>query len=235
MSGAHLVSRRGRGRLSCILVLGLLAVLLGRPTPGAAQGLDELVARVQANYDRTRSLKARFVQKAYLKSLRKTQRSEGIVYLKKPGKMRWDYQEGSTQKIVSDGKKLWIYVPENKQVIVEELGRSPMGSTPLSFLLGLGRIREQFEVRVPPEGQRDKQGRRLLELIPRQPMANLSRLVLAVEPQESWVAAAVLHDPYGNRTELEFSEQQVDLELRETLFVFRIPKGIEVFEAPRPR
>ena len=83
-----------------------LLLLLCAPTPAHAQSLDEVVNGVEATYGKIVDLRAEFVQTARNKSLGQDIKAEGIVLLKKGGKMRWDYKSPAPQQIVSDGTSL---------------------------------------------------------------------------------------------------------------------------------
>ncbi|MGH7412726.1 MAG: LolA family protein, partial [Candidatus Rokuibacteriota bacterium] len=85
--------------------------LLLLPAPVAAQRLDEVVSGVEATYGKIVDLRAEFTQTARNKSLGQDIKAEGIVLLKKGGKMRWDYKSPAPQQIVSDGTSLWVYTP----------------------------------------------------------------------------------------------------------------------------
>ena len=91
-------------------VLTCLAVLASATTAAAAT-LDEVIRGVESAYGRMSDLKAEFSQSAFNKSLNQTIPAQGTVYLKKGGKLRWEYSEPTPQQIVSDGKKLWVYTP----------------------------------------------------------------------------------------------------------------------------
>ena len=98
------------------LVLALGAVFAAAPGTALAQTLDEVVAGVEATYGRVNDLKAEFSQVSHNKSLGQDIKAEGTVYLKKGGKLRWDYKSPSPQQIVSDGVNFWVYTPELNQV-----------------------------------------------------------------------------------------------------------------------
>jgi len=94
----------------------LLLLLLCAPLVAHAQSLDEVVNGVEATYGKIVDLRAEFAQTARNKSLGQDIKAEGIVLLKKGGKMRWDYKSPAPQQIVSDGTSLWVYTPELNQV-----------------------------------------------------------------------------------------------------------------------
>src|SRR3990172_476066 len=120
----------GVAGIALALVLALLPSSLG------AQSLEAVVAGVEGAYARLADLKADFTQQAFNKSLGQTIKAEGTVYLKRPGKMRWEYHAPAPQQIVSDGQSLWVYTPELNQVNVGEAPRALAGPAG-RFLAGL--------------------------------------------------------------------------------------------------
>ncbi|MBI1846545.1 MAG: outer membrane lipoprotein chaperone LolA, partial [Candidatus Rokubacteria bacterium] len=108
-------------------LLGVALVLIFALLPArsaAAQSLEDVVAGVEGAYARIADLKADFIQQAFNKSLGQTIKAEGTVYLKRPGKMRWEYRSPAPQQIVSDGQSLWVYTPDLNQVNVGEAPRA---------------------------------------------------------------------------------------------------------------
>src|SRR2546429_6981895 len=120
-----------------LVVAGLV---LAAPSAGPAATLDDVVRDLEGTYSRMIDLRAEFTQTAFNKSLNQTIPGQGIVYLKKGGKLRWEYKEPTPQEIVSDGKKLWVYTPALGQVNVGEATEALAGPAG-SFLAGLGRLR----------------------------------------------------------------------------------------------
>ena len=176
-------------RLAGIALTLVLALL---PAPSRAQSLEEVVAGVEGAYARIADLKADFTQQAFNKSLGQTIKAEGTVYLKRPGKMRWEYRAPSPQQIVSDGQSLWVYTPDLNQVNVGEAPRALAGPAG-SFLAGLGKVSEEFTARfLNPANKTDEAGNLVLDLTPRRPTPVLTRLILSVDPREFLARKAVL-------------------------------------------
>ena len=114
---------------------------------GSDPSLNEVLGKIQDQYEKNADFKADFGQEAIIKSLGKKQQAEGIVYFKKPGKMHWMYSKPTKQQIISDGKNLWNYQPENKQVIVTQVAQAFQSKTPSTFLAGLGNLKKDFQAR----------------------------------------------------------------------------------------
>jgi chaperone LolA len=205
----------------------LALVLLATPaSPAGAQTLDEAVRGLEAAYGQLTDLRAEFTQTAFNRSLNQSIPARGSVYVKKGGKLRWEYAEPTPQEIVSDGATLWIYTPALGQVNVgaaPEALAGPAGS----FLAGLGRVREHFQVRfLNPAQPRDGDGNVVFDLTPRQPLPTLARLILAVDSRGWQVRRAVVYDQFENTVTMQFTRLQLNTGLADRLFTFTPPKGV---------
>lgn len=204
-----------------------LAVLIAPALPVAAQAptLDDVIRGVETAYGKMADLKGEFVQSALNKSLNQTIDAKGVVYLKKGGKLRWEYAEPTKQEIVSDGKTIWIYTPQLNQVntgAAPEALSGPAGS----FLSGLGKLRQHFSVRfLNPAQPKDADGNVVLDLTPKQPLPTLARLVLSLDAKTYDVRKAVVYDQFENTVTMTFTKVAVNTGLPDKLFVFTPPKG----------
>jgi outer membrane lipoprotein carrier protein len=207
----------------------VVACLLAVPSAAPAQELEQVVDGLEATYGKMTDLRADFSQVARNKSLGQDVKAEGTVYLKKGGKMRWEYKSPSPQQIVSDGTHLWVYTPELNQVNKGDAPKSLAGPAG-SFLQGLGKLREEFTVRfLNPANKTDASGRPVLDLTPKKPTPLMTRLVLTLDPKENYVVRqAVLYDQLQNTVTMSFNRVAVNPGLSDTLFAFTPPKGTAV-------
>jgi outer membrane lipoprotein carrier protein len=208
--------------LAALVLLALVAPALAQPA-GAA--LEDVVRGVEAAYGRMTDLRADFTQSALNKSLNQTIDARGTVYLKKGGKLRWEYAEPTKQEVVSDGKTIWIYTPQLNQV---NTGPAPeaLAGPAGSFLSGLGKLREHFNVRFLNPAQRiDGDGNVVLDLTPKQPLPTLARLVLALDARTYEVRKAVVYDQFENTVTMRFTKLAINSGLPDRLFAFVPPKG----------
>ena len=213
-------------RLIAALVGGLV---LAAPA-AAAPTLDEAVNALEQAQRRVTDLKAPFRQAALNKALNQTVEARGTLYLKKPGRLRWEYQTPTPQEIVSDGTRLWIYTPELKQVNVSAAPAVLVGPAG-SFLQGLGQVREHFEPRfLNPAQPTDADGLVVLDLVPKRPQPLMTRLIVSVDPRSWLVRQAVIHDELGNTVTVRFGDTVVNSGLSDSLFVFVPPPGVAVVQ-----
>jgi outer membrane lipoprotein carrier protein len=210
-----------------VALIPLVAALIAIPVPpvAAQASLDEVVRGIEAQYGKMTDLRAEFSQTAFNKSLNQNLPAQGTVYLKKGGKLRWEYSQPTPQEIVSDGKKLWVYTPSLNQVNVGEAPEVLAGPAG-SFLAGLGKLREHFSVRfLNPAQPIDAEGNYVLDLTPKRPLPTLSRLVLGVD-KEFQLKKAVVHDQFENTVTMSFAKLAVNSNLPDKLFTFVAPQGV---------
>jgi outer membrane lipoprotein carrier protein len=210
------------------VVAALTLCVLATVGSAAAQTLDDVVREIETAYSRMTDLRADVTQTAFNKSLNQTIPARGTVYLKKGGKLRWEYTEPTPQEIVSDGKKLWVYTPTLNQANVTEAPQALAGPAG-SFLAGLGRLRSEFNVRfLNPAQPRDADGNWVLDLVPKQPLPTMARLILSVDPKSWEIRKAILHDQFENTVTMQFTKVAVNSGLPDRTFTFVAPKGVMI-------
>jgi outer membrane lipoprotein carrier protein len=206
----------------------LTLTLLVAPGLVAAQSLDEVLRDIEAAYGRMLDLRADFTQTAFNKSLNQTIPAKGTVYLKKGGKLRWEFTEPTPQEIISDGKKLWVYTPTLNQANVADAPEALAGPAG-SFLAGLGRLRTEFQVRfLNPAQPKDAEGNWVLDLAPKQPLPTLTRLILSLDAKSLEIRKAVVHDQFENTVTMRFTKMAVNSGLSDRTFTFVAPKGVVI-------
>jgi len=211
-----------------VAALTLALLVMATAIPAAAQSLDDVVREIESVYGRMTDLRADFTQTAFNKSLNQTIPARGTVYLKKGGKLRWEYTEPTPQEIVSDGKKLWVYTPTLNQANVADAPEALAGPAG-SFLAGLGRLRTEFQVRfLNPAQPKDAEGNWALDLTPKQPLPTLTRLILSVDPKSWEIRKAIVHDQFENTVTMRFTKMAVNSGLPEKTFTFVAPKGVVI-------
>jgi chaperone LolA len=206
-------------------VLAMALLLVPASAPAATPTLDDVIRGLEQAYGRMNDLTAQFSQTAFNKSLNTTIPAQGAVYLKRGGKLRWDYSEPTKQEIVSDGKTLWVYTPSLNQV---NTGPAPeaLAGPAGSFLAGLGRLREHFQVRLlNPAQPTDAEGNVVLDLTPKQSVPTLARLILSLEPRNWEIRKAIVFDQFENTVTMQFSRVAINSGLADRLFTFVPPPG----------
>ena len=212
-----------------LAICAVLAALMPHAALAAAD-LDAIVRKVQERYDTTRDFTADVTQEMTIASLGKTTSAHGTVAFKRPGKMRWDLSQGEEQIIVADGKTLWLYQPSEKQVLKAPFDAAFRATTPISFLTGVGRIAQDFDVSA--DAADDKGPEMHLLLVPRRDNASVGKLRLTVARDSGEIRGAEIQDPLGNVSRLRFDHIKRNVGLGDDQFAFQVPPGVDVISAP---
>lgn len=200
----------------------LLALILGTVSMGFAQTADDVAARIEKHYQSVNDLSAKVSQKNYLKSVNKTQKFEGALSVKKPGKLRLEYTNG--QVIVIDGKEAWFYSKKNEQAIRRTFKDFEAMNVPVAFLLGAGNIGRDFQ--VTPAGPDQTAA---IDLEPKKPGAAMKKLRIEADA-DGRIQILTVYDKNGNVSEVSFAEVRENAGIEDSLFRFKVPKGTEVIE-----
>ncbi len=190
-----------------------------------AQAPDELIAQLQQKYEALESFSADFEQMFQGGGVQL--RETGIVKMKKPGMMYWEYRQPTPKIFIADGKKSYFYLPQDKQVIVSDLDLDN-ASTPLLFLVGKGNIQEDFQVELEELEKSLQAENVLVRLTPKQPQGGYSHLMLEIDPSSYLIYRLIVIEPIGNRNEYVMKNFRENIRISDRQFRFKLPKDVEV-------
>lgn len=196
------------------------------------ENLDTVVNKIQNKYEQIKDFHADFTQEANVKALNKVQKAEGEVWFKKPGMMRWNYQEPTKDEIVSDGQTLWFYNEEEKQVILSPLSQVSDTGTATTLLSGLGKINELFKASFSDSKEFASDGNYLIDLQPKEDEEDFNKVTVSVDKDTMIVSTMYLYDPYGNLTKVSLNNIEINGGVSDSLFDFQVPDGVEVIKPP---
>jgi outer membrane lipoprotein carrier protein len=209
------------------LPLVLVAVCFLPVVPRAAETLpplDTILKEVEKRYTGSQ-FSADFLQESTIKSMEITDFASGRLYVRYPGMMRWEYEKPERQAIITDGKKLWIYRPQDNQVMV---GGAPVffrDGKGASFLSDISLVRKKFNIQLArAEGEYLYE----LKMKPNEGTANISEIRLYVIPRSYQIARIVTLNDYGDDTRIDIVSPQFNASLDPSLFSFEIPPGADV-------
>lgn len=186
--------------------------------------------KMQEAYDGTTDLKAVFIQETHIKSVRKKQREEGIVYYKKPQQMFWDYTKPKVKKLIITASKAWFYVPQDNAVYVQEANKVLKSQLAVRFLSGIGKLRDDFDIVYADQNKPvDQQGHYRLILKPRKADAGINHLQMTVDGGTFQITECRFSDSFGNDTRVQFRNMRINTALPDRLFTFKPPPKAEVF------
>ena len=208
----------------------MLLALLFAATPGSMDAADvkAIANAIDAHYNHLRSLQAEFTE-VYRGS--GMERSEsGTLWLKKPGKMRWEYRSPKEKLFVSDGKDAWFYVPEDQQARKQAAKKLDDARSPLAFLLGKTKLEKELRgLSLAPDITPIESGDTVLRGVPKGLEDQVAEIVLEVTP-ENRIVRLVIQGVDGASTEYRFLDQKEDVAVGDARFGFKPPAGTEVVE-----
>jgi outer membrane lipoprotein carrier protein len=207
-------------RIRRIIVSATLALIATAPAPAAETTAREELKRFFAT---TQTYSARFQQRVLDASLNAVEESSGTMALKRPGMFRWDYDPPARQRIISDGKKVWIYDPDLRQITARRVDAA-LGRTPAMMLAGSGDLEVHFTVR-----EIGAQGAQLwVGLKPRDEDGSFSDLRIGFENGALKVMELV--DLLGQTTRITLIEGRANAEIPSERFAFVVPEGVDLID-----
>lgn len=187
---------------------------------------------VQERYDAGGNLSAEFEQ-VYVDKLRGARKPEtGVLWATEDGRVRWSYRKPVRKDFVYDGEKAYFYEPENAQVTVfENFQDTPLWSA-MQFLWGQGKLTRVFAVSFCEQDCGEPSAAQaVLQLVPKDPIPNVSRALLLVDKKKRLVRTSIVFDALGNRTEYHFANLSFGKAIADAKFEFEIPDGVSVLRA----
>jgi outer membrane lipoprotein carrier protein len=201
----------------------LATLILAAAVQGFAIAADAPIAQLKAFLKASASLSADFKQVTLNEAGRASQTSFGQFYLSRPGKFRWNYQKPFKQEIVSNSDKVWFYDADLEQVTVKQLDDS-LGSTPALLLTGQVDIDEKFV--LEEQGSDDELN--WIRLSPKNEESGFKYILIGLNNGQ--LGGMELSDNFGQLTRIYFSNIKINPSLSDSLFIFKAPKGVDVFE-----
>jgi outer membrane lipoprotein carrier protein len=205
--------------IACFLVLTSAAAAQTQRSP------DALAQALQQRYHGVRDFTADFVQTYRGGVLRTEIRERGTVVIKKPGRMRWVYTSPERKEFVSDGSKMYSYIPEDRQVLVASVPAGDEASTGILFLAGKGDLVKDFTASAADGGV---PGTVAVKLTPRRDEPEYEYLIVAVDPASLQIRALVTRDRQGGVSSIRFDNLQENKGISDKDFAFRNPRGVDV-------
>jgi outer membrane lipoprotein carrier protein len=207
-----------------LILLVAVAAPLAAVTP-----VEDIAKRVDRQYNDLRTLSADFVE--IYRGLGMSRTESGTLWLKKPGKMRWDYRQPREKLFLIDGKTAYFYVPGDRQARKTAAKNLDDLRSPLRYLLGKTKLQKEFEgLAIVKDVQPLTAGNIVLRGVPRHLAERVSMVLFEVTPQGR-IERIVAEEVDGSTTEFHFSNQREDVTLADSSFRFSAPPGVEVIEA----
>jgi outer membrane lipoprotein carrier protein len=213
--------------------LGLFANV-GTPavTASAANAANEVVAKIQKFYDATKELSASFEQTIESGVGGRPKKAAGEVFLKKPGKMRWDYVKPEKKLMVADGKTLWVYEEEDAQAFKQSMTSSTLPAQ-VSFLVGEGKLADEFDATITKVEGVGGPDDVVLKMVPKAATTAYRYLLFVADPKTGQVKETVIYDQQGGTNRLKFANVKINSGVDDAKFRFTPPAGTKIVTPPR--
>ena len=170
----------------------------------------------------TKSFEAIFQQTLRTHKGEVLQQTEGVFYLSRPGKFRWNYKTPYEQEIVSDGKRIWIYDVDLQQVTVQKQDEN-LPVTPMALLEDSAMLHKSYDV-VPLD---QNNGVYRLKLLTKTKQSDFAEIIVGLDADG--LRFMQLHDQFEQVTDIVFSESVSNTKLAKEIFEFIPPEGVDVF------
>ena len=186
--------------------------------------LSRILERVEQRYD-VPGFSANFFQLAAIKAMDISDEATGKIFVKRPGKMRWEYEKPDRQIIITNGRQLWVYRPEDNQVMI---GKSPTffgDGKGAGFLADIKVLRRKFEISLI---ERKDDRFHILKLVPLETVADIATIHLYISRTTFDIKRVVTFNVYGDETRIDLLNSQFRIVPKDALFDFSIPAGVDV-------
>ena len=213
--------------------LGVLwgSLILGQLFFGQAGGvasselpLDQIVQNVEERYE-IPGFTADFHQVSTIQAMEISDEATGKIYVRRPGMMRWEYENPERQIIIANDRELWIYRPEDNQVMVGAAPKFFGDGKGAGFLADIKVLRRKFDISVL---ENLDPATYALKLNPIEDTLDVSEIHLYVSKSTFVIQRVVTYNPYGDETSIDLINSRFDRIPDLALFDFTIPEGTDV-------
>jgi outer membrane lipoprotein carrier protein len=193
-----------------------------------AVSATELAQSLQRKYDTVRDFSADFVHTYQGGVLHKQITERGHVLVKKPGKMRWDYTSPEKKLFISDGVRVYSYIPEDKQVTVGAVPKEDQAGAPILFLAGKGNLVRDFTPSIGQLPAGSPPMSEALKLVPKAAQPDYDSLLLVIDTQSLALRTLVTMDGQGGQSSISFVNLKENVSPADKEFAFSISRGVDV-------
>jgi outer membrane lipoprotein carrier protein len=193
---------------------------------GATPDLHAVAQAVDNHYNHMHTLEAEFTQ--IYRGMGAERSESGILWLKKPGKMRWEYRVPEQKLFVSDGHDVWFYLPREQQARKSSAKKLDDLRSPLALLLGKAHLEKELQgLSFAPDIQPATPGDVVLRGVPKALSGRINQVILEVTA-DGRINRILVEESDGSETEYRFRDQKENVAVSDRRFQFTPPPGVEV-------
>lgn len=195
----------------------LFAIALSASVVAHASATQDL----QRFFTKVQRYSAKFDQIVLDEAMNPIQESSGSLWIERPGRFRWDYNVPYVQHIVGDGKQVWVYDVDLKQVAVRPM-RGALGTTPAILLAGRGSLEANFTIKdLGRQGALD-----WVQMKPKRNDGGFDNIRIGFENGK--IRTLEMVDGFGQTTRVTLKDAQENGKIAATKFQFKPPPGVDV-------
>jgi outer membrane lipoprotein carrier protein len=189
---------------------------------GRDEGLpDEEIQRIQIAYENITDIKGNFIQKSFIKDLKRTDTYKGQFFIKMPMKVRWNYKGEVAQEVFINDDEILIYQKKERQALRGKFDRATYGQSPIALLSGFRKIQEEFTVSK-------KNGNLLLK--PKNTLGGVLSIEIEPSQGEFPISSFIIRDKRSNIIEIILKDVEVNTGLKDALFKPSLPGDVKIYE-----
>ena len=209
------------------LPLLLLACASFSQTPQPSS-INTTAQAIDDHYNRLKSFKASFTEIYQGGGINRNE--SGVLWLKKPGRMRWEYRQPREKLFLTDSQTAYFYVPGDHQARKTAIKKLDDIRSPLRYLLGKTKLQKELDgLSFAPDIQPLQPGNLVLRGIPKTMRDRVSELLLEITPRQQ-IVRILIREVDGTSTDFRFSQMEENIPVQDSLFRFTPPPGVETLQ-----
>lgn len=216
-----------RAAVTAILVMGMFAVApVARAQNRASNDVHAVAEKVDKHYNNLQTLEAAFTEIYKGAGISRTE--SGTLWLRRPGRMRWQYEEPRKKLFIVDGKTAWFYAAGDQMAQKVQVKNLDDLRTPLAYLLGRTKLEKEFDgLSLAPDQKPINGGQAVLRGVPKNLKERVAQVLLEVGPDGA-LTRILAEEVDGSTTEFRFSDQHDNVPVAGDKFKFVAPPGVQV-------
>jgi outer membrane lipoprotein carrier protein len=183
--------------------------------------VNEEIQKIQKSYENIRDIRGNFIQKSYIKDMKRTDTYRGQFLIKIPKKLKWEYKGEAPQEVFINDDEIIIYQKKERQAFRGKFDWNTYGQAPIALLSGFGRIYEEFNVFKKNGG---------LLLKPKSQMGGILSIEIEISGGEFPIGSFIIKDSHSNRIEIMLQDVKINTDLKNGLFEPFLPRDVKIYE-----
>jgi outer membrane lipoprotein carrier protein len=207
-----------------LAVFGSCLFFVNAFAAGNDMNKEDILTALEKKYG-GKSFETDFNQTSTLAALEITESASGKAFFSHPGKMRWEYIEPEHHEIITNGKLLWIFRPQENQVMQGDASQFFKAGAGGAFLSDISLIRKNYIITLKAVTADHVE----IDLVPKQKNTDLSLIEIQISKKDNEIKKVVTHNSYDDTTLFEFKNIRF-LKINPGVFEFQPSEGINIIE-----